>query len=266
MSCWGDRPVIFIISIGSSRMQSVAAAASAIAHAAARQFPQYELRKVFLHQGRDAQPNPLKEALEQAASDGIRTLVVQPAFLMRGYEYQKLENVLGQYSKKFGKIVLGEPLLAGEADFEAVRNAVTGQSADYEDGKTAICFAGHGGEADAGNIYIKMQQMFADAGYKNYYIGTIKGEPSLEYVKKAIRSGGSYQTVVLRPFMTAAGNHAYLDLAGEQDGSWKRVLEQEGYEVVCVMKGLGQIPAVQEIFAAHIQAAAGNGLHLRCSQ
>lgn len=53
--------------------------------------------------------------------------------------------------------------------------------------------------------------------------------------------------------MTAAGNHANRDLAGEQDGSWKRVLEQEGYQVVCVMEGLGQIPAVQEIFAAHIR-------------
>lgn len=255
MSCWIDRTAVMVISIGSSRMQSVADAAGAIAHAAAQQLPDCGLRKVFLHRSIDTQPDPLCEALGQAASDGIRTLVVQPAFLMRGYEYKKLEAVLGQYRKKFRQIVLGEPLLAGEGDFEAVRDAVVRQSADYVDGRTAVCLAGHGGEADVGNIYSKLQQMFTEAGYKDYFIGTIKGEPSLENVRKALRAGGSYRTVVLRPFMTAAGNHAYRDLAGEQDASWKRVLEQEGYQVVCVMEGLGQIPAVQETFAAHIRAA-----------
>ena len=257
MSCSNDRTAIFVVSIGSSRMQSVAAAVGAIAHAAAQQFPDYELRRVFLHHSKAVQTDPLLEALEQAAADGIRTLVVQPAFLMRGYEYQKLEDRLGQYCKEFRQIVLGEPLLAGEADFEAVRNAITEQTADYGDGRTSVCFVGHGGEAAVSSIYKKMQQVLAAAGYKDYYIGTIKGEPSLENVKEALRADGSYKTVILRPFMTAAGSHAYRDLAGEQDGSWKRVLEQEGYEVICVMKGLAQIPAVQEIFGAHIRAAAG---------
>lgn len=255
MSCWSNHTAVFIISIGSSRIQSVAAASDAIIYAAAQQFPDYELREVFLHRKTDTQTDPLQAALEQAVSDGIRTLVVQPAFLMYGYEYKKLEKVLGQYREKFRQIVLGEPLLAGEADFKAVRNAAAGQCVDYKDGKTAVCFVGHGGEAGVGSIYIKMQQMFTEAGYKDFFIGTIKGEPSLENIKKALRAGGSYRTVVLRPFMTAAGNHAYRDLAGEQDGSWKRALEQEGYQVVCVMEGLGQIPAVQEIFAAHIRSA-----------
>lgn len=236
-------------------MQSVAATADAIALAAVQQFPDYELRKVFLHRSADTQMDPLREALEQAVSDGIQTLVVQPAFLICGYEYKKLEAALGKYRKKFRQIVLGEPLLASEADFEAVRNAVTEQSAGYVDGKTAVCLAGHGGEAGVSSIYRKMQQMFTESGYRDYFIGTIKGEPSLANVREALRAGDSYRTVVLRPFMAAAGSHAHRDLAGEQEDSWKRVLEQEGYQVVCVMEGLGQIAAVQEIFAAHIRAA-----------
>ena len=32
-------------------------------------------------------------------------------------------------------------------------------------------------------------------------------------------------------------------------------LENEGYEVECVLEGLGQIPAVRDIYVEHVQAA-----------
>lgn len=41
------------------------------------------------------------------------------------------------------------------------------------------------------------------------------------------------------PFMLVAGDHANNDMAGEDEESWKNVLEKEGFKVDLYLKGLG---------------------------
>ena len=55
--------------------------------------------------------------------------------------------------------------------------------------------------------------------------------------------------------MVVAGDHAINDMAGEEEDSWKSRLEAEGYEVTCVLKGLGEYPAIQELFIQHVKFA-----------
>ena len=55
--------------------------------------------------------------------------------------------------------------------------------------------------------------------------------------------------------MIVAGDHANNDMAGDEDGTWKKTFEDEGYEVECVLKGLGEIPAIREILVQHAQTA-----------
>lgn len=246
---------ILIVSIGDKRNKSCMAAACAIAKAAARQFPDCWQRIVFVNKRLDPYNECVKHAFGQAISDGIHTLVVQPSYLMHGVEYKNLAKLLEQYKESFGQLVLGEPLLTDDNDFAAVRNAVLQKTAEYNDQKTAVCLVGHGNEASTENVYGKMQQLLKQAGCCNYYIGTLKSSPSFEDVKRALQEKGCYKRIVLYPFMAAAGSHAYKDIAGGQDSSWKRMLEQEGYDVVCILEGLAQLPAVQEVFAAHARAA-----------
>lgn len=66
---------------------------------------------------------------------------------------------------------------------------------------------------------------------------------------------GDYKRVVLRPLMIVAGDHANNDMAGDEEDSWKSVFQAAGYEVETVVEGLGQLPAIQEIFVEHAQAA-----------
>ena len=61
--------------------------------------------------------------------------------------------------------------------------------------------------------------------------------------------------MVLRPLMVVAGDHARNDMAGDDGDSWKTVLNQEGYETECILEGLGQIPAIQELYVQHTRAA-----------
>ena len=132
--------------------------------------------------------------------------------------------------------------------------AITEATVGYDDGETAICFMGHGTEADSNHVYAKMQDMLADAGYKNYYVGTVEAEPSLEDVLAKVKEG-SYKKVVLEPLMIVAGDHANNDMAGDEEDSWKTAFEGAGYEVTCLVRGLGEMEAIQQLFVEHAQAA-----------
>ena len=173
---------------------------------------------------------------------------------MNGLEYNDLKDELAGYSDSFEKIVLGEPLLTSDDDFQKVMNAIVDATKEYDDGETAICFMGHGTEADSNSVYTKMQETLKAADYDNYFVGTVEATPSLDDVIAAVKAGG-YKKVVLRPLMIVAGDHANNDMAGDEDGSWKTEFEKAGFEVTTVVEGLGSVQAIQDLFVAHAQAA-----------
>ena len=58
--------------------------------------------------------------------------------------------------------------------------------------------------------------------------------------------------------MIVAGDHANNDMAGDEEDSWKSIFESAGYEVECVVEGLGQLEAIQELILAHAADAILN--------
>lgn len=132
--------------------------------------------------------------------------------------------------------------------------AIAETMAEYDDGDTAICLMGHGTKAESNAAYEKLQGLLTENGYEAYYVGTIKASPTLEDVLAKVREG-NYRRVVLRPLMIAAGKHADDEMAGDGEDSWKSRFQSAGYEVVCVPEGLGEIPAIRDIFVRHAQAA-----------
>lgn len=76
----------------------------------------------------------------------------------------------------------------------------------------------------------------------------------MEDVLNQVKEGG-YKKVVLEPLMVVAGDHANNDMAGDEEGSWKTEFETAGYEVECLVKGLGELESVQQIYVDHTQSA-----------
>lgn len=196
----------------------------------------------------------INEALDRAVDNGVKNLVVQPTHLMNGLEYDEIIGKLAEYADAFEKVAVGEPLLTSDEDFNTVADAIIDATRDYDDGETAICFMGHGTEAESNQVYQKMQELLTEKGMEHYYVGTVEATPSLDDVLAAVQEGG-YKKVVLRPLMVVAGDHANNDMAGDEEGTWKKAFEDAGYEVECVLEGLGQLPAIQDLYAAHAQAA-----------
>ena len=151
----------------------------------------------------------------------------------------------------------GAPLLTSDDDFAKAARAMADATKDsVKDGKTAVCWMGHGTSADSHSIYAKMQQVLKDAGNVNHFIGTVEAAPLAEDVVKMVKDAG-YEKVILRPMMIVAGDHANNDMADENDPeSWYSVFTNAGLEVVeCQINGLGEIKAVRNLLADHAKAA-----------
>lgn len=253
---------LLVVSFGTSFNDNRVATIGAIEDAMEKAFPDYSVRRGFTAQiiidhvqSRDGEViDNFGQALERAVENGVKTLVVQPTHLMNGLEYNDVANELAEYTDAFEKVVLGEPLLTSDEDFAAVEKAITEWTADYDDGETAIVFMGHGTEAESNAVYTKMQDMLTADGYANYYVGTVEAEPALEDVLEKIQAG-DYKKVILEPLMIVAGDHANNDMAGDEEGAWKKAFEDAGYEVECLIRGLGENEGIRNLLVEHAQAA-----------
>ena len=253
---------LLAVSFGTSYLDSCRRTIGAIEDALERAFPGYDLRRSFTSQmiinhiqRRDGiSIDNVTQALDRAVSNGVKNLVIQPTHIMDGFEYQKLVKQAARYQDAFLSLSIGTPLLTSDEDFRIVADALTASVAAYDDEKTAICFMGHGTEAAANEVYEKMQKKLTDSGRDNYFIGTVEAVPTVEKVLSLVKAG-NYKRVLLRPMMIVAGDHANNDMAGEEEGSWKRIFESAGYEVVCQVHGLGELEAIQNLFVKHAKAA-----------
>ena len=113
---------------------------------------------------------------------------------------------------------------------------------------------GHGSEHFANGAYCQMENMLRYMGHENVYVGTVEGFPGIDYVMQRMKRKG-FQKVFLAPFMIVAGDHARNDLGGDEEDSWKSILVEAGYEVDVILKGMGEIDDIAEMFVEHAKKA-----------
>lgn len=253
---------LLVVSFGTSYNDNRRLTIGAIENALEEAFPDFSVRRAFTSQiiidhvfQRDGEGiDNVTQALDRAVENGVKTLVVQPTHLMSGYEYNDLADELAEYADAFESIAMGVPLLDTDDDFLTVADALAEATAAFNDGETAICLMGHGTEAESNEVYAKMQTVMDKAGHENIFIGTVESTPSVEDVLAMVQAG-NYKKVVLRPMMIVAGDHANNDMAGDEPDSWKSIFEAAGYEVTCVVEGLGSLGEIQSLIVQHAQAA-----------
>lgn len=254
---------LLIVSFGTSFNGSRAADIKGIEDALQAAYPDWSVRRAFTAQiiidklkKRDGITiDNMTEALDRCVEDGVKEIVVQPTHLMGGLEYTDVKDELDKYADKFDKISLGDPLLTSDDDYKKVAAAIKENMSSFDDGKTALCLMGHGTEADSNADYAKMQEVFKNEGLTQFFVGTVEAEPTCEDVIAAASAAG-YKKAVLAPFMVVAGDHANNDMADETDpDSWAAKFVAAGFEVTCLLQGLGQNVAVDDIYVSHVDDA-----------
>ena len=273
---------LLVVSFGTSFNDSRVADIKSVEDALQEANPDWSVRRAFTAQiiinhiqARDGEKiDNMEQALERAVANGVKQLVVQPTHLMHGAEYDEMCAAIDKVRDQFDSVEIAEPML-GEvgndatvinADKEAVAKAVVAaalEESGYEttaaakEAGVAYVLMGHGTAHVAKVTYSQMATQMAELGYENVFVGTVEGEPeetSCEAVIEAVKNAG-YTTVVLRPLMVVAGDHANNDMAGADDDSWKTMFEAAGFTVNCQISGLGRIADVQALYVAHTKAA-----------
>ena len=273
---------LLVVSFGTSFNDSRVADIKSIEDALQEANPDWSVRRAFTAQiiinhiqARDGEKiDNMEQALERAVANGVKQLVVQPTHLMHGAEYDEMCAAIDKVRDKFESVEIAEPML-GEvgsdatvinADKEAVAKAVVAaalsesgyeSTAAAKEAGVAYVLMGHGTAHVAKVTYSQMAAQMDKLGYENVFIGTVEGEPedtSCEAVIAAVKEAG-YTTVVLRPLMVVAGDHANNDMAGADEDSWKTMFEAAGLTVNCQISGLGRIADVQALYVAHTKAA-----------
>lgn len=215
-----------------------------------------------------------EEAIRNAVEKGIRELIIQPLYLMHGFEHRRLMESVREAKSSFDRLAVGKPLLSEENDFYRMADAIR-RNVPAPDPDTAVVLMGHGNEKKRKNIQAEsgtepavtaenvtpeeiqdnavfaiLQQTLRKKGADRCFIATVEGQPELGDVLPLIRERG-FRKVILAPFMVVAGDHARNDLAGDDRDSWKNIFARNGFEVETVLRGIGEWEEVQDLFAAH---------------
>lgn len=210
-------------------------------------------------------------AIADLQDEGYGYIVVQPTHISSGEEFADLAayvqglNSIKTVKKRnlpFKKILLGRPALGTHGIEHEYRHDIEQVAAilapDVElarkDGRALIYFA-HGNEHYSTGVYLEfeqaMRQRYPGA---RIHVTMVEGFPDNALLFEKLVADGT-KKVLLKPFMTVAGDHAKNDMAGPGTDSLKSLLEARGIDVAVSLTGLGESDGFAAIFAKHAREA-----------
>ena len=256
------KKAVLVTSFGTSHLDTLEENIAATEKAIAQALPDFTLRRAFTSsiimkklKTRDGiEIDNVPQALARLVVEGYSQVVLQPTHVICGEEYEKLCSLAAPFSQ-FLKLSIGTPLLKTIPDYWNMARAIctlTDEPAEDE----AVVFMGHGTAHQANASYALLEYLLRDLGWERAFIGTVEGCPSLEQVIRRLKAQPAIHKIRLMPLMMVAGDHAKNDMAGEEPDSWRSQLEAQGYQVSCILTGLGQSPVIRDLFAQHAREAA----------
>lgn len=244
----GDKAALLMVHFGTTHDDTRALTIDTLNVKAREAFPTLEMREAYtsriimrrLRARGVEKPSPL-EALFKLRSEGYTHILVQSTNIIEGVEMESLRKDVASVAPFFKDIRVGNPLLYSVEDATAVVDILTAQP-----GKGSVVLVGHGTYTPSTATYALIDHLLKARGFTHFHVGTIEGYPTFDTVLAQLKASKEKQ-VTLVPFMFVAGDHAKNDIAVD----WKEALEKQGFKVNVRMEGLGQLPAIQQLFIDH---------------
>lgn len=192
----------------------------------------------------------VKEAFEFAGKINSEHTILFPTHLLPGKEWDHILEALSE-SSRWKENRMAYPFLSLKYNRDWMISFLT--KAFQGRNNESYIFMGHGnGKADC-DIYEELNirlSKFQEKTGRFYRIGTMNGAYSIDRLisirKEQIGAKGNQ--VVLSPFMLTAGKHTQREMCMASD-SWKVQLENAGFEVSVIQKGLLEYAEVQRRYA-----------------
>lgn len=193
-----------------------------------------------------------KEMLLNLKAKGYNKIALQSLHVIPGTEYNDLKEIVADFQKQNPniKITLGTPLMNTDKDMQALADIIV-KMFDAKD--RTVIMMGHGTVHEANDRYTRIDKIFKKTN-PNFIVGTVEAAPGIDEVVVAAKALSS-KNILLMPLMSVAGDHATNDMAGDEEDSWKTVLEKEGFNVTSELQGLCDYDEVVTIFIDHFKAS-----------
>ena len=245
----GDKAALLMVHFGTTHDDTRALTIDAINQKARETFGKLEFREAYTSRmiirrlkARGIEKLNPAEALARLKADGFTHILIQSTNIIEGIEMESLRKDVAAIAPDFKEVRIGNPLLYAPDDYAAVIEALAPDS--LPGGATVL--VGHGTYTPATAQYAMMDYMWSAEGYPRFHVATIEGYPTFDTLEAKLKADGTQQ-IRLMPFLFVAGDHAKNDIATD----WKEALEEKGYQVEVRLKGLGENPAVQQLFIEH---------------
>lgn len=253
------KKAILAVSFGTSYPDTLRKTIAATEQALAEAFPGWEVRRAFtsgmiirkLKERDGVEIENVSQAMDRLEQEGYTHVAVQSTHVMHGEEYEKMLSQLEPYRLRM-QISVGMPLLHSEGDYTSVAQALLNWLPPL-DADEALVLMGHGTTHFANSAYAQMEHMLQGL-CDRVYLATVEGYPALDSVERQLAKRPEIRRLMLAPFMLVAGDHAQNDMSGDED-SWAEQLKNAGYPVRCILKGLGECPAIRALFVEHCRQA-----------
>lgn len=259
----GPKPAILVVAFGTS-VPEAQKAYDIVDQRIGEAFPHMERRWAYtssiIRTKLRAQGKTIdspETALAKLMEDNYTHVAVLSLHVIPGAEFHDLYTngrLFAQMVGGFQKVTFARPLLSSAEDMTEVVQAMAESVPRERRPEDAVIFMGHGSEhhpADA--IYTAMDAYFQKHD-RQMFLATVDGFPRFEDVLAVLESK-RVKKAYLMPFMVVAGDHARNDMAGEDPDSWKSQLKAKGMTAVPVFRGMGEIPAVVDIWIRHLRSA-----------
>ena len=261
------KKAILVVSFGTSYLEPLKNSIENVENKIRNQFKDYDVYRAFtshmiikkleiVHGLIVEKP---EELLERLYIEGYEEVIIQPLHIIPGEEFSYIKNIEVYFKDKFKSIKVGRPIFYYQGieglpeDYSLFIKSIKG----IIEGEEAVVMMGHGTVHPSNAVYGALQSVLNDEGYKNVFIGTVKGYPNFTSVLNKIKKRG-IKKVLLIPLMLVAGNHAINDMTSEKDNSWKSMLEAEGIEVKLWTKGLGEVDEFAQLYRDRVDELINN--------
>lgn len=197
-------------------------------------------------------------SLARMMGGGITHVAVQALHVISGKEHHDLTincRLFGRMRGGFQQVLMGLPLLGARDDMEKVAAALLSAVPCEREPQEAVIFMGHGSPHPANACYTAMMYHLQQTD-ANIFVGTMSGLPGIAGICARLRKQ-NITSAYLLPCLAVVGNHALKDMAGDNEDSWKSILEKSGISCKPVLKGLAEYDAIVDIWVDHLKTAIG---------
>lgn len=263
-----EKKAILVCSFGTTFTESRKATIEAIENKVRAEYPDWEVRRAFsshiiikVLKDRDGiTVDTPEQAMQKLADEGYTSVAMMVLDVIPGVEYDYDKRVFDMWKHKgaFQKMSIGLPLFyyMGQEnkpdDFIAALNAFKTELPNKLKNDEAVLIMAHGTPHPANAYYTVMQDKINKLGWKNTWVYTVEGTPTLEEIIPQLQAK-KIKKVTLFPMMMVAGDHANHDMSGADKESHKSQLMAAGFQVDTYIHGIGENVAIQDLYMQRLK-------------